>query len=177
MTIDWHRLFVPETPLVELVLRGTVMYLGLFTVLRVLVRRHIGSLNLMDLLLIVLIADAAQNAMAAEYRSITEGLVLCGTLIGWNYLLDWLAFRWEFVARLLEPPPLPLVRNGRMLHRNLREELITQDELRSQLREQGIEDVAEVKLAYLEPDGAISVIKQGPEPSSQPSKKKRTPGA
>ena len=54
----------------------------LLPALRVLVSRHIGSLSMMDLLLMVLIADAAQNAMASEYRSITEGIVLCGTLIG-----------------------------------------------------------------------------------------------
>src|SRR5687767_943015 len=93
MSLDWESLLVPTTPLIELILRGTLMYFALLLALRLLVRRHVGSLSLMDLLLLVLIADAAQNAMAAEYRSITEGLVLCGTLIGWNYLLDFLAFR------------------------------------------------------------------------------------
>jgi uncharacterized membrane protein YcaP (DUF421 family) len=60
----------------------------------------------MDLLLLVLIADAAQNAMAGEYHSISKGLVLCGTLFGWNFLLDWLAYRYDWVARLLECFPL-----------------------------------------------------------------------
>ena len=179
MSIDWQRLFVPETPLLELILRGTIMYLMLLAALRVLVRRHIGSLNLMDLLLIVLIADAAQNAMAAEYRSITEGLVLCGTLIRWNYLLDWAAFKSTIVAKLLEPSPLPLVRDGQIQRRNLRRELITKDELLSQLREQGVEDLAEVGLAYIEPDGAFSVIKnQNEAGDSIPQQRKtRTPGA
>jgi uncharacterized membrane protein YcaP (DUF421 family) len=61
--IDWQTLFVPTTPLLELVVRGSAMYLLLLAALRFLVRRHIGSLSLMDLLLMVLIADAAQNAM------------------------------------------------------------------------------------------------------------------
>ena len=178
MTLNWHQLFVPETSLLELVVRGSVMYLMLLAALRVLVRRHVGSLNLMDLLLIVLIADAAQNAMAAEYRSISEGLVLCGTLVAWNYLLDWAAFKSKFVARLLEPSPLPLIRDGQILRRNLRQEFITKEELLSQLREQGIEDVGEVKTAYLEPDGVLSVIKdQETSESSVPQSKKRTPGA
>jgi uncharacterized membrane protein YcaP (DUF421 family) len=178
MTLDLHQLFVPETSLLELVVRGSVMYLMLLVALRVLVRRHIGSLNLMDLLLVVLIADAAQNAMAAEYRSISEGLVLCGTLIAWNYLLDWAAFKSKFVARLLEPPPLALVCDGQILRRNLRQEFITKEELLSQLREQGIEEVGQVKLAYLEPDGALSVIKHQPTSDSGSNQgEKRTPGA
>jgi uncharacterized membrane protein YcaP (DUF421 family) len=174
MSIDWQTLFVPQTPLVEIVIRGTVIYLVLLAALRVLVRRHIGSLSLMDLLLIVLIADAAQNAMADEYHSITEGLVLCAVLIGWNYFLDWLAFRYEWVERLLEPRPLPVVRNGRMQRRNMRMELLTDDELMSQLRQQGIEELDSVKLAYIEPDGAVSVVKRGGEntpPGAQHDKK------
>lgn len=177
--IDWHTLFVPDTSLLELVLRGSVMYLALLVAMRVLVRRHIGSMSLMDVLLIVLIADAAQNGMAGEYHSITEGLVLCGTLIGWNLLLDWLAYRYSFIARLLEPPPLALVRNGQILRRNMRQELINEKELFSQLREQGVEDISDVKLAFIEPDGGMSVFKKksnGAE-SNQTRKKKRPPGA
>lgn len=159
MEIDWQTLFVPQVPLVEIVIRGTVIYLVLFAALRVLVRRHVGSLSLMDLLLIVLIADAAQNAMADEYHSITEGLVLCAVLVGWNYFLDWLAFRYEWMERLLEPRPLPVVRHGKMQRRNMKMELLTDDELMSQLRQQGIDDLESVKLAYVEPDGAVSVVK------------------
>ena len=70
MAIDWQTLLIPKVSLVELIIRGSVMYLMLFTLLRVLGRRHMGSLSLMDLLLIVLIADAAQNAMASNYRSL-----------------------------------------------------------------------------------------------------------
>lgn len=157
MNLDWERLFVPQTPLLELVLRGTVMYFALLAALRMLVRRHIGSLSLMDLLLMVLIADAAQNAMGDDYHSITEGLLLCGTLIGWNYLLDFLAYRYRTVEKLLEPSPLPIVKHGRLQRRNMRQEFLTEDELLSQLRQQGVEDYRTVELACIEPDGGISI--------------------
>jgi uncharacterized membrane protein YcaP (DUF421 family) len=163
MTIDWQSLIVPQTPVLELILRGSVMYFALLTALRVLVRRHIGSLSLMDLLLMVLIADAAQNAMSNEYKSLTEGLILCGTLIGWNYLFDWLAYRYSWFQRLLEPAPLLVIEEGRLLRRNMQQELITKDELMSQLREKGIQDPAEVEEAFIEPDGRLSVkMKRGP---------------
>jgi uncharacterized membrane protein YcaP (DUF421 family) len=167
MNIDWQSLFTPTTPVLELVLRGTMMYLLLFAALRMLVRRHVGSMSLMDLLLMVLIADAAQNAMAGQYESITEGVIVCGTLIFWNYFFDWLSYRISFVERLLEPPPLPIVRDGVLLRRNMRQELITQDELMSLLREQGVFDIKDVELARVEPDGGVSVKRRGGEQDSK----------
>lgn len=176
MGIDWTTLFVPQRPLVELVLRGTVMYFALIAGLRVLVRRHVGSMSLMDLLLMVLIADAAQNAMGDQYHSITEGVVLCGTLISWNFALDWLAFHSPVVQKLLEPPPLPIVRDGQMLRRNMRQELVTVQELESLLREQGIEEIAAVRLAYIEPDGGLSVLKYHDDEGNSPHHRKRAAG-
>lgn len=176
MGIDWTTLFVPQRPLVELALRGTIMYFALIAGLRVLVRRHVGSMSLMDLLLMVLIADAAQNAMGDQYRSITEGMVLCGTLIGWNFALDWLAYHSKFVQKLLEPPPLPIVRDGQMLRRHMRQELVTVEELRSLLREQGIEDVATVRLAFIEPDGGLSVLRHHDATDDSHRHRKRAPG-
>lgn len=173
MHIDWHRLLVPEMPLWELVLRGTVMYVAILLALRVLVRRHVGSTSLMDLLLMVLIADAAQNAMAATYSSLTEGVVLCGTLIGWNYFFDWLSYRFPAFEKLLEPAPLPVIKNGKMLRRNMRQEFITEDELLSQLRQQEIQDVAEIKLAYIEPDGALSLVRTAPSDTRRKGPPKR----
>jgi uncharacterized membrane protein YcaP (DUF421 family) len=157
MAIDWENLFVPQTPLWEFVLRGTVIYFVLLAALRVLVRRHIGSMSLIDLLLMVLIADAAQNAMADEYHSLTEGLVLCGTLIAWNYFFDFLAYRYEWFQKLLEPSPLPVVRDGKMLLRNMRREYITKDEIEGLLRELEIHNLSDVKVACVESDGGISV--------------------
>ena len=173
MMIDWEKLFTHEVPLLELFLRGTVMYIALLAVLRLLVRRHVGSMSLMDLLLMVLIADAAQNAMAAEYKSLTEGFVLCGTLMGWNYLFDWLSYRYPAFERILAPAPLPVIRNGKMLKRNMQQELITADELRSQLRLQEIQDIGEIELAYIEPDGALSIVKNkgGGKKRGRPPKK------
>jgi uncharacterized membrane protein YcaP (DUF421 family) len=157
-SIDWQQLFIPRVSLLELVLRGSVMYLGVFAALR-LFRRAAGALKTTDLLLIVLIADAAQNAMSSDYGSITEGVVLVGTIIGWNVFLDWMAFRFVWARRLLEASPVPLIRNGRVNVRNLRSEMMTLDELQQHLRQHGVENIAEVRRCQLEPDGRLSVIK------------------
>jgi uncharacterized membrane protein YcaP (DUF421 family) len=158
LQIDWHALLVPSVSLLELVLRGSVVYLGILAVMRVL-RREAGELSTADLLVVVLVADAAQNAMASEYHSITEGAVLIATIFGWNYLLDWLGYRFAWVHALLHPAPLLLVRDGRLQRRNLRAEMLTVADLKEQLREQGVAELAEVKRCYLEADGRLSVIK------------------
>lgn len=149
-------------PWLELVIRGSVLYWALVLLFRMVLRREIGALGISDLLLLVLIADAAQNAMAGDYKTITEGLILVSTLVGWNYLFDLLSFHYPAMRHLLEPDALMLVRNGHILRRNLRREFITEGELLAKLREKGIEHLADVKVAILENDGNISVIRNDP---------------
>jgi uncharacterized membrane protein YcaP (DUF421 family) len=159
VNLDWQALFVPEMPL-EMLVRGSALYWFLFILFRVVIRRRIGAVGISDVLLLVIIADASQNAMAGEYRTVTDGIVLITTLIGWNVLIDWLTYRSAFLERVLQPPPLLLVRNGRILHRNLRMEFVSEAELRSKLREHGIDDTADIKLAYMEASGEVSVIRR-----------------
>lgn len=158
--MDWKSIFLPETPLLEIILRGSIMYITLFALLRLVLKRQTGNLRMTDLLLIILIADASQNAMAGDYKSLPDGILLVGTIMFWSYAFDWLAFRFEWFRRLIEPPPLPLIREGKLLRKNMRSELITEDELMSQLREEGLERVEQVKEAHVESDGRISVIKR-----------------
>ena len=156
--LDWNAIFVPTVPLLEIIFRGTVVYLLLFAVLRVL-RREAGGLGIADVLVIVLVADASQNAMANEYKSVTEGAILVGTIVFWNYTLDFLGYRFPRFRRLVRPAALPLIKDGRMLRKNMNSEMITEEELLGQLRQQGVDDVSSVKKCCLEGDGRISVVK------------------
>lgn len=156
----------------ELVLRGSAMYWFLFLVFRTLFRRDVGAVTIADMLVLVLIADASQNAMAGDYKTVSDGCVLVLTIVGWNMLIDWLSFRFKTLRKILEPQPLMLIDRGRVLQRNLRKEFITMEELRAKLRENGVEKVEDVKLACMESDGEISVIKfSGDEGSSGKPKK------
>jgi uncharacterized membrane protein YcaP (DUF421 family) len=173
MKIDWNALFVPSTNIFEIILRGTIIYLFLFLLFRIL-RREAGALGLSDLLVVVLIADAAQNAMAGEYKSITEGVVLVGTIFLWDYFLDWLGYKIPFVGRLLRPSALLLIKDGRLQRRNMRQEMVTEEELMGQLRQQGLENLEEVEKSYLEGDGRISIIKKSTKTEGAP-KNRRSP--
>ena len=158
-SVDWNAIFVPAIGLAEIIIRGSLMYLGLFAIMRFMARRQAGHFGPADLLVIVLIADAAQNGLGKDYGSVTEGLTLVLTIVAWEYLLDWLAWRFPATRPYLKPASLTLVRDGKLILQNLRKEMITEDELRSQLREQSIDRYEEVKLAILEGDGRLSVLK------------------
>jgi uncharacterized membrane protein YcaP (DUF421 family) len=153
------ELFAINVPVWEIVVRGSVTFLLIFAFYRFVMRRDIGAVGVADVLVLVLIADAAQNAMAGEYTTISEGAILVGTLIGWNVLFDRLAYRYEGFAKFAEPEPLPLVQRGRILARNLRRESLTVKDLMAKLREHGIDDLSVVKNARMESDGEITVIR------------------
>src|SRR5882672_1793360 len=160
----------------ELIVRGTLIYWFLFLLFRFLLRRDTGSVGVADILLVVLVADASQNGMSGAYASISEGCVLVATLIGWNYLFDWLSFRYAPFRRFSQPPPLLLIDRGRVHGRNLRKEFVTRDELEEQLRKHGVTDIARVRAAYMESDGEFSVLTDDPRPARQHAER-RTPGA
>lgn len=174
MDIDWGNVFGLTMSPLELIVRGTAMYLFLLVLFRTVLQRDIGAVGIADVLLLVLVADASQNAMAGEYKSVTDGVILVATILGWNVLFDYLSFRFPCMRRLIQPPTLRLVRDGQILYRNLRREFITEDELWAKLREHGIEYLDDVRSATMESDGTISVIKRDNEgEAAQPSENRR----
>jgi uncharacterized membrane protein YcaP (DUF421 family) len=172
LNLDWYTMFVPSKPILETVVRGSVTYLALFVLLR-LFRRQTGSVGPADLLVLLLIADASQNAMASEYRAITDGLILVATIVAWEYALDWLAYHVPAVGRWIERSPLALIDNGKVHRKNLESELISEDELLSQLRQKGVDDVAKVKRSFLESDGHVSVITDNESTPQQSSSREK----
>jgi uncharacterized membrane protein YcaP (DUF421 family) len=154
------ELFAVRMSIAEIVIRGSCIYWFLFLIFRFPLRRDVGSVGVADILLFVIVADAAQNAMAGEYTTITEGLILIATIAGWNLLFDWLSYRSRVIDRFLRPRALPLIRHGRLIKQNMARELLTLDDVMAKLRSQGIEHLSQVRHAYLESDGEISVIKQ-----------------
>jgi uncharacterized membrane protein YcaP (DUF421 family) len=154
---DWQAIVSPDTPLLELVARGTVLYFGILFMTRLMPRRTGGDLAMMDLIFVLLIAEAAAHAMG-EYTSVADRVVMIATLMGWNYLINALSYRVPFIERLVSSPPLQVIRDGELLRRNMRREILTEEELMSRLREDGISDVKEVKSAHIEGNGKISVV-------------------
>lgn len=155
--VQWDKLFVFTVSPFELFLRGSIIYLLIFVVMRIL-RREPGTVGIADLLMVVLIADASQNAMAGEYHSVIDGIVLILTIVFWNYALDWLTAKFPTIEKFTFPRPIPMVLNGKALPRNMQKQFVTQAQLHSMLREHGVDEVSKVKAAYLEGNGQLSVI-------------------
>lgn len=163
MDIDWASLFTPSGSVIEVVIRGSIIYLTLFVVLRVLPRRTLSEASTSDILIVVLIADAVQNGMAGEYKSVTEALVLAGTLVGWAVAIDGLDHRFP-QWYLTGGKALPLIEDGRFVEVNMKRQLITEEEMMSQLRLHGLESPHGVRRGYIEGDGSFSFLLQGGAP-------------
>lgn len=155
---DWMNILAPDTPLFELIGRGTALYFGLLVLIRLMPRRTGGELATMDLIFILLIAEAAAHALG-DYTSVADGVTMIVTLMGWNWVVNSLSYHVPAIERLASAPPIEVVRNGNLLRRNMRREYLTEQELTSTLRKEGIEDIAQVKRACIESDGRISVVR------------------
>lgn len=155
----------------ELIVRATAMYWFIYLLFRLILRRDVGSIAIADVLLLVLIADAAQNGMDGDYKTIPEGMVVIATLAFWNLALDYACFKSKRLRKILEPKSLPLIVDGQLQRQNMRKQLITSDELKAELRAKGIEHFEDVKMGRLESDGEITlVLKRDPGIQSEKSK-------
>ena len=125
---------------------------------RFVLRRDVGSIGITDFLFVVLLGDAAQNGMIGEASSTSDAVVLMGTLVVWNFEIDYLTSRIPALERWMLPRRLVLVRNGVRQRRNMRREFITDEELGAKVRSVGIDDLAKVRWVYLESDGEMTVI-------------------
>jgi uncharacterized membrane protein YcaP (DUF421 family) len=156
--VDWHQLFVPKLSLLEIVLRGVIIYVGLCLLLRVVLKRQVGKVSLGDLLVVTLVAGICRNPLVADAYSVADGLGVVAVVLLSSYAADWLSYYSPFIHRLMHPPRVELIRDGDVMHNNLRRELMTEEQLRCQLRHKGIMDPADVAEAWIESSGEISVI-------------------
>lgn len=166
---DWGDVFLPTTPILEILIRGTVMFLAIYALMRITGRREAGAHSLSDLLVVVLVAEAAAHGMSGEASGIADSVLLIATILGWSVAIDAVTFRVPFLRDVIKSTPLPLVSDGRINERSLRQEFMSRAELMSELRLHGITDIREVARAYLEPNGMVSVIRaDDTEPDEAP---------
>lgn len=158
---DWSAILLPQASLLELVFRGTVIYLLLFVALRVLSRRQLGRLAVADILLLFLLASSVRLGLTGHDPSLISAVVVAATLFFWDWVIDWSAFRFQSLRWLLRKHPLPLVEDGRFVERTVRRELLTEEDLAGMLRDVGVTSVDEVRHATLEADGSVSVAVRG----------------
>lgn len=171
MDIDWNAVFALQAPPLEMFLRGTAAYWFIFVLLRMAGRRDIGSVGIADLLVLMLVADAAGNAMAGESTSTTDGLISVAAIVFWSAVIDRVGYFFPRMRGWLEPGRICVIRDGELQRRGMRREYITQDELLTELHLQGLERFEQVEYAYVESDGKISIIKADERASNRHKEK------
>jgi uncharacterized membrane protein YcaP (DUF421 family) len=174
---DWREMLALNQPVLESVLRGVLIYAGLFVLMRLVPRREAGAISVSDILLVNLVVEAISNGLQGEHKSVSSGLITAATTLLCAYAADWLSYRSRRFRELTEPEPKPLVRDGKLQHENLEQELIHPEELEPRARQQGLEHLGQVKHAVMEPDGNISIVpkekEEAPPPPERPAKRRR----
>jgi uncharacterized membrane protein YcaP (DUF421 family) len=156
-----EHVFGLTTPWWEIILRTAVVYVVVLVLLRTAGKRELGQMSPVDLVVILVIANAVQNAMTGGDNSLIGGVIAATTLVAVNTAFSRVGHRVPYLKHLFESQPTPLVEGGKLIKRNLERENVEEDELMMAVREHGLEDLAGVEGAYLERDGSISIIPKG----------------
>ena len=151
-------LFHLGTPLWEIAIRTAIVYLAILFGLRLFGKRELGQMSTGDLVMILLIANAVQNAMVGADVSLQGGLVAAAVLLVVNRLVAEARLRSPLVSRLFEGQPTVLVERGRLLSAHIHRQGLSEEDLWMALREHGIDRLEDVQLAVLETDGSISIV-------------------
>jgi uncharacterized membrane protein YcaP (DUF421 family) len=147
-------------PIWELILRGVVVYVFLLILLRITGKRQVGQLAPFDLVLLLVLSNAVQNAMNGGDNSLIGGLISAATLVAINYVVGLATFKNKKLEALIEGRPQILIHNGKLFRDIMDNAHLTQHELNAALRQAGCTCVEDVRSAFLENSGSISVIKK-----------------
>lgn len=158
----WHNLFVPDISVAEKIIRPILVYMFLVVAVRAAGRRELAQLNSLDLVVLMMLANTVQNATIGNDNSMVGGLIGVSALLAVNWVVVRFLYRHPRVDRLLEGGPVELIREGRVLRRQLEREVITEEELMEAIRKQGLRDAVDVDRAVLETGGTISVVPRRP---------------
>ncbi len=146
-----------SVPWWELIIRSVMVYVFLIAVLRLSGKRQIGQLAPFDLVLLLVLSNAVQNAMNGGDNSVLAGIISASTLITLNYFVGYLTFRSKKLERWIEGQPEVLIHNGRLFEQVMAHAQLTHHELNAALRQAGCSSIAEVHYAILENNGSITV--------------------
>ncbi len=147
------------TPWWEIAARIMVIYLGLMALVRISGKRQISDLTPMDLLTVLIISEIVSPALTAGDESVTAALLGSAVLFGITAIISLVSYRWPRVERLLEGEPQTLIYRGALDRRVMRSERITDQDLQVALHQNGVESIEEVRLAMVEPNGHITMVK------------------
>ncbi|HEY2542383.1 MAG TPA: YetF domain-containing protein [Gaiellaceae bacterium] len=144
----------------DIVLRGIVVFVFLFVLVRVMGKRELSSLEPFDLILLIILGDAVQQGLTQDDYSLTGALLAVGTIAILQIATSWLNFRIPRLRPILDGEPVVVLQDGEPILRNMRRERLTIDDLAEAARREGIGTLDDVAWAVMETSGTISFIKK-----------------
>jgi uncharacterized membrane protein YcaP (DUF421 family) len=136
------------------------VYLFIVVAIRLFGKKELAQLSVVDLVFILLISNAVQNAMVGPDSTLSGGLVAASTLFIVNYLLKYLQYRFPRFGKAVQGDAIMLVYEGKYMEDHLKKARITKDEIMEAVREHGVASIEQVNLAIMEVDGSISVLSE-----------------
>lgn len=156
------NILVPDITIAEKIVRSAVVYGFLLVAFRICGKRQLGQLTAFDLVVLLIISSVVQNAVIGNHNSVGGGLIGATTILILNTAVAWMTFRSKRADRLVEHSPTVPVKHGRLLRANLRRECLGPRDLRAALRHHGVTSLRDIRYAFLEEDGRVSVITRRP---------------
>lgn len=159
--------------ILDIVVRSLCVYFFMIAGIRIFGKNQLSQLNTGDVILLLLISNAVQNAMVGQDTSLQGGLIAALVLFAANFILKRYFFKNKTIRDLIETEPVVLLRDGVVMEQNLKSTDISIDELQESIREHGMDDLKKVKLCVLEVDGNISVVSSDSNDKTHFTKYKR----
>jgi len=143
---------------IHIIISTMAVYLFIVIAIRLFGKKELAQLSVVDLVFILLISNAVQNAMVGPDSTLSGGLVAASTLFVLNYIFKSLQYRYPRFSKVIQGDATMLIYKGKMIESHMKMAKITQEELMEAVREHGVETITEVDLAIMEVDGSISVL-------------------
>jgi uncharacterized membrane protein YcaP (DUF421 family) len=150
-------MWIPQVGVPELIIRGVIVYLVLFVLLRFIGKKHVGELSSFDFVVLLIISETVDGSLIGDDHSLTGGLVSAATLVAVVQMVGYLTWRFRKLEKVLDGVPQILVRHGQVRNQVMDQEQVTRGELLEALRREGCSALTNVRFAILETDGSITL--------------------
>ena len=142
----------------EIIIRTFSVYIFIVAAIRLFGKTELAQLSVFDLVFILLISNAVQNAMVGPDTSLLGGVIAAGSLFLLNFVIKLITFKNKNISKFLQGEPVMLVHQGKILTSHMNKVRLTKEELEAAMREHGVAEIRHVDLAVLETDGNISIL-------------------
>ena len=163
----WNDLFHLSLSPLDFLIRAIVIYLFVLILLRIGGKRQMGQMGATEFVAVLLISNAVQNSMNGGDNSLLGGMLLATTLVILSAGISFVTYRSSFFSSIFEGTPTLLIHRGRVIRKHMAKERLSDGDLKTLLRKQGLHEIHEIETAILEADGTLTVTKKNEKPMAE----------